>query len=161
MQNVIASSLAALIIGIPLGYWSGYSDGKEKQRTVKIEKIVQVKEKQREIRNNRPDARVVIERLRNGSFSSQADVPKYSKEDRIKAAVEMESGSCPVLTNIFMPDHQVMRDQSRVSRSHLYMYRSHISVNSACSFNSSCFIPFIRSERSEVEISPSRLLLIR
>lgn len=66
--NSIAIGLAAFILGITLGYWSGYSDGKEKQRTVTIEKIVQVKEKQREIRNNRPDAIGVVNRLRDGSF---------------------------------------------------------------------------------------------
>lgn len=66
--NTIAAGLIALIIGVTIGYLSGYSDGKQKQRTITIEKIVQVKEKQREIRNNRPDALGVIDRLQSGSF---------------------------------------------------------------------------------------------
>lgn len=63
---------AILIIGLNVGYaaghWFGMEEGKSKQKTITIEKIVQVKEKQREIRNNRPDAIGVIDRLRSGSF---------------------------------------------------------------------------------------------
>jgi len=47
-------------------------------------------------------------------FRIAPDVISYDKETLNKAADEMEGGSCPVLSNVMMPDYQVMRDQSRI-----------------------------------------------
>ncbi|TDE17730.1 hypothetical protein [Dyadobacter psychrotolerans] len=68
----ILLAIVGVIIGLNIGYatghWIGVDKGKSQQKTITIEKIVQVKEKQREIRNNRPDALGVINRLQSGSF---------------------------------------------------------------------------------------------
>lgn len=42
------------------------------------------------------------------------DVVVYQQPALDKAAAEINSGSCPVLSTVFMPDYEVMRDQARV-----------------------------------------------
>jgi len=49
------------------------------------------------------------------AFNTQPDVIVYSPQIQKEAANEMSSGSCPVLSNTFMPDYLVMRDQARVN----------------------------------------------
>lgn len=41
------------------------------------------------------------------------DVVAYSRDIELKAAAEIEGGSCPVLGDVFMPDYLVMRWQTR------------------------------------------------
>jgi len=41
-------------------------------------------------------------------------VVEYTKEQQGKAADEIESGSCPIMGGVFMPDYSVLRDQARV-----------------------------------------------
>ena len=41
------------------------------------------------------------------------DVVNYPQHIMTKAANEMQSGQCQILSNEMMPDYQVMRDQAR------------------------------------------------
>jgi hypothetical protein len=43
-------------------------------------------------------------------------VPEYTKVMQAKAADEMESGHCQTLSDVFMPDYKVMRDQTRAAK---------------------------------------------
>lgn len=45
-------------------------------------------------------------------FDAQPDLVVYAKEVQEKAVLEMENGSCPVLSNTFMPNYLVMRDHA-------------------------------------------------
>lgn len=47
------------------------------------------------------------------------DVVEYPKEVQRKAADEMIGGRCPVISDVFMPDYGVMRDQTRVAKKEL------------------------------------------
>ena len=60
--------LLANVVNFGLGYWKGYSAGKEAEQNKAIEKVVTIREKQNEIRNNRPDAAALIDSLRDGTF---------------------------------------------------------------------------------------------
>ena len=44
------------------------------------------------------------------------DIVNYDKVTMDKAASEIEGGSCPVLSDVFMPDYSVMRDQARAAK---------------------------------------------
>jgi len=41
-------------------------------------------------------------------------VVEYTKQQQNQAADEIESNSCPMLGNVFMPDYGVLRDQARI-----------------------------------------------
>lgn len=47
------------------------------------------------------------------------DVVEYPVDIQNKAADEMNGGSCSVLSDVFMPDYGVMRDQTRVAKKEL------------------------------------------
>lgn len=44
------------------------------------------------------------------------DVVEYPITVQTKAADEMDAGSCTVLSDVFMPDYLVMRDQTRAAQ---------------------------------------------
>ncbi len=44
------------------------------------------------------------------------DVVEYSREIQSQAAGEMSIPQCHTLSNVMMPDYQVMRDQTRAAR---------------------------------------------
>lgn len=47
------------------------------------------------------------------------DVVEYPIDIQKKAAEEIDSGRCHVLSDVFMPDFSVMRDQTRVAKKDL------------------------------------------
>ena len=52
----------------------------------------------------------VTARSSGGGFT----VVKYTKDQQGKVANEIESGTCPVMGDVFMPDYSVLRDQASV-----------------------------------------------
>lgn len=65
------AALSTVLSGV-LGYGWGFMDGKavekKNNRIITLEKVVTIREKQNEIRNNRPDTVSLVKRLRDGSF---------------------------------------------------------------------------------------------
>ena len=60
-------AIAAVIIVLGLVYYI-YSEGKQACENTVVNKEVELMEKRNEIANQRPDAAVVIDRLRRGTF---------------------------------------------------------------------------------------------
>ena len=63
----ILIALAATILLVS-AYYIGYNNGKQKAKIQTIEKVVYKREKQIDIRNNRPDDAGVIKRMQERTF---------------------------------------------------------------------------------------------
>lgn len=64
----IAGIIVGLAIGYTVGHWQGVTSGKSQAHTKTLEKAVDVNDQKAKIRNNRPNAVGVVNRLRVGTF---------------------------------------------------------------------------------------------
>lgn len=65
---MILAALAGIYVGYHIGYWARDIEGDPKAALKSISTDIKIKEKQDEIRNNRPERDAVIKRLRAGTY---------------------------------------------------------------------------------------------